>query len=136
MFSGPVEDRLAIRELAEIYSDGVVRHDAEIWATVWADDAHWDFMGTHVDGREAIVALWKQAMGTLDAVSFVCVPCAIEVEGDTATGRVQTHEVLALKDGGTRMVGGLYTDTLVRRDGRWVYASRAFRIVAEYAPRI
>lgn len=135
MFSGPIEDRLAIRELAELYGDGVVRHDAETWASVWAEDAHWDFMGTHVDGRDAIVALWSQAMSALDAVSFQCVPAAIEVSGDTATARVQTQEVLKFKDGSTRMVGGLYTDRLVRRDGRWVYAERAFRIVAEYQPK-
>jgi uncharacterized protein (TIGR02246 family) len=134
VFIGPIEDRLAIRELAELYGDGVVRNDAETWATVWAEDAHWDFMGTLVDGREAIVALWKQAMSGLDAVSFHSVPAAIEVAGDTATGRVQTQEVLKIKDGSTRMIGGLYTDTLVKRDGRWVYASRAFRIIAEYNP--
>lgn len=50
------------------------------------------------------------------------------------SSQVQTQEVLKVKDGTTRMIGGLYTDTLVRRDGRWVYASRAFRIVAEYNP--
>ena len=135
VFSGPIEDRLAIRELAETYGDGVVRHDAETWSSVWADDAHWDFMGMQIDGREAIVALWNQAMSGLDAVSFQCVPASIEVSGDTATGRVQTQEVLKLKDGTTRMIGGLYTDTLVKREGRWVYASRAFRIVAEYNPK-
>jgi uncharacterized protein (TIGR02246 family) len=135
VFNGPIEDRLAIRELAERYGDGVVRHDAATWATVWAEDAHWDFMGTPVDGREAIVAVWLQAMSGLAAVSFHCVPAAIEVTGDTATGSVQTQEILAFKDGSTRMVGGLYTDTLVKRDGQWVYASRAFRIVAEYHPK-
>lgn len=134
MFSGPLEDRNAIRELGEIYGDGVVRHDAETWGSVWAEDAHWDFMGTPIDGRAAIVAFWEQAMSALDAVSFQCIPAAIEVSGKSATARVQTQEVLKLKDGKTRMVGGLYTDTLVKRDGRWLYASRSFRIVAEYVP--
>ncbi len=135
MFRGSIEDRLAIRELAEVYGDGVVRNDPETWATVWTQDAHWDFMGTHVDGRDAIVALWSQAMGLLDAVSFQCVPSAIEVDGDTATGRVQTQEVLCFKDGTTRVVGGLYTDTLVRTGDGWRYSHRAFRIVGEYAPK-
>lgn len=135
MFSGPIEDRLAIRELAEVYGDGVVRNDAETWSTVWAEDARWDFMGTVVEGREAIVALWQQAMSGLEAVSFQCLPAAIEVTGETASARVQTQEVLKFKDGSTRLVGGLYTDTLVKRDTRWLYSSRSFRIVAEYHPK-
>lgn len=135
MFSGPIEDRLAIRELAEVYGDGVVRIDPETWASVWAEDAQWDFMGTLLEGREAIVAMWLQAMSGLDAVSFQCLPAAIEVAGDTAIARVQTQEVLKFKDGTTRMVGGLYTDRLVKREGRWLYSYRSFQIIAEYTPK-
>ncbi|MEM8726731.1 MAG: nuclear transport factor 2 family protein, partial [Pseudomonadota bacterium] len=69
-----------------------------------------------------------------DAVSFSCVPASIEVDGDTATSRVQTQEVLKGKDGSTRMIGGLYTDELEKRDGNWVYTKRAFQIIAEYNP--
>ena len=45
MFTGPLEDRVAIHELNGTYADGVVRIDADTWATVWADDADWDLMG-------------------------------------------------------------------------------------------
>jgi uncharacterized protein (TIGR02246 family) len=135
MFTGPMEDRLAIRELNETYSDGVVLKDAEIWASVWTEDAHWNLMGTAVDGREAIVALWTQAMGGLDAVSFHCVPTRIEIDGDRAKARCQTQEIMAFKAGNTRIVGGLYEDELVKRDGRWLFTSRIFRIVAEYKPQ-
>ncbi len=134
MFSGPIEDRLAIRELHEVYGDGVVRFDAETWGSVWADDADWDFMGMQLKGREAIVEVWLGAMANFDAVSFSCVPAAIEVTGNTATSRVQTQEVLKAKDGTTRMLGGLYTDELEKRDGAWVYTRRAFQIIAEYNP--
>ncbi|MEO0462470.1 MAG: nuclear transport factor 2 family protein [Pseudomonadota bacterium] len=132
MFSGPMEDRLAIRELHETYGDGVVRFDADTWGSVWADDADWDFMGMELKGRDAIVETWLAAMSGFDAVSFSCVPASIEVTGTTATSRVQTQEVLKGKDGSTRMIGGLYTDELERRDGAWVYTKRAFSIVAEY----
>ena len=134
MFTGPMEDRLAIRELHETYGDGVVRFDAETWGSVWAEDADWDFMGLELKGREAIVQTWLGAMANFDAVSFQCVPAAIEVDGDKATSRCQTQEVLKGKDGSTRMLGGLYTDELEKRDGRWVYTKRAFQIIAEYNP--
>ncbi|MFZ9394580.1 MAG: nuclear transport factor 2 family protein [Erythrobacter sp.] len=135
MFKGPIEDRVAIAELNGTYADGVVRIDAETWATVWADDAHWNLMGHEVDGKDAIVGFWKQAMSGLDAVSFQCVPCMIEVTGDTARSRVQTQEILKPKEGPTRHVGGLYEDELKKVDGEWRFTSRIFRIVAEHLPK-
>jgi ketosteroid isomerase-like protein len=132
MFSGPIEDRVAIHELNGTYADGVVRFDAETWGSVWAEDAHWNLMGHEVDGKAGIVGFWQQAMGGLDAVSFHCLPCMIEVTGDNARARVQTQEILKPKEGATRHVGGLYEDELAKVDGRWVFTSRKFRIVAEF----
>lgn len=135
MFRGPLEDRVAIAELNGTYGDGVVRIDAGTWASVWADDAHWNLMGHTVDGKDAIVGFWKQAMTQFNAVSFQCVPCMIEVTGDSATSRVQTQEIMHLADGNTRVVGGLYEDELEKRDGQWLFTKRVFRIVAEYNPQ-
>ena len=52
--------------------------------------------------------------------------------GDTASAITQTHEILREAGGRTRVTGGAYDDRLIRRDGRWLYAERRFRIVAEY----
>ena len=132
MFTGPLEDRVAIQELNGTYADGVVRIDSGTWASVWADDAHWDLMGHQTEGKEAIVAFWNGAMSGLEAVSFHCVPCMIEVTGDTARARVQTQEILKPKDAKARHVGGLYEDELKKIDGRWQFTSRKFRIIAEF----
>jgi uncharacterized protein (TIGR02246 family) len=132
MFTGPLEDRVAIQELNGTYADGVVRIDAATWATVWADDAEWDLMGHQTKGKEAIVAFWNGAMSGLEAVSFHCVPCMIEVTGNTARARVQTQEILKPKEGKPRHVGGLYEDELAKIDGRWLFTSRKFKIIAEF----
>lgn len=132
MFTGPLEDRVAIMELNGTYADGVVRIDAATWATVWADDADWDLMGHQTHGKEAIVAFWNGAMGGLEAVSFHCVPCMIEVTGNTAKSRVQTQEILKPKEGKARHVGGLYEDELAKVDGKWLFTSRKFKIIAEF----
>ena len=134
MFRGPAEDRQSIAELNGTYADGVVRKDAATWGTVWAEDATWDFFGQIFEGRDAIVGFWEQAMSGLDSVSFHCVPCMIEVTGDTATSRVQTQEILKVADGSTRVVGGLYEDELAKIDGQWVFTHRKFGIVVEYNP--
>lgn len=134
MFRGPLEDRVAIAELNGVYADGVVRKSAATWGTVWAEDATWDFFGNLFEGRDAIVGFWEQAMSGIEAVSFHCVPSMIEVTGDSATSRVQTQEILHMKDGKTRVVGGLYEDRLAKVDGQWSFTHRKFGIVAEYNP--
>ncbi|WP_379545282.1 nuclear transport factor 2 family protein [Qipengyuania sp. DSG2-2] len=134
MFTGPLEDRIAIRELNDTYGDGVVRIDADTWGSVWADDAHWNLMGHETNGKEAIVGFWTQAMSGLESVSFTGAMASCEIDGDTATSRVQTQEILNPKDGDTRVVGGLYEDKLERRGGQWLFTSRIFKIVAEYTP--
>ncbi len=132
MFTGPMEDRQAITELNGTYADGVVRMDPETWGSVWADDAYWNLMGHEVTGKEAIVGFWNQAMSGLAAVSFQCIPCMIEVTGNTARSRVQTQEILKAKEGPARHVGGLYEDELAKIDGAWRFTSRKFRIIAEF----
>jgi ketosteroid isomerase-like protein len=132
MFTGPLEDRVAIQELNGTYADGVVRFDAATWGSVWADDAHWNLMGHEVNGKAPIVEFWKGAMSGLEAVSFQCVPCMIEVTGDTAKSRVQTQEILKPNDAPARHVGGLYEDELARIDGQWRFTSRKFKIIAEF----
>jgi|GWRWMinimDraft_15_1066023.scaffolds.fasta_scaffold28575_2 ketosteroid isomerase-like protein len=134
MFKGPLEDRIAISELHQTYADAVVRADAADWGRTWTEDAHWNLMGMDVDGREAIVALWQQAMSGLDAVSFHCIPSMTVVDGDRARGRCQTQEYMKVKDGTTRAIGGLYEDEMIKRDGQWYYTSRIFRVIAEYNP--
>jgi uncharacterized protein (TIGR02246 family) len=133
MFSGPLEDQMAIRELHARYADAVRRKNAEDWAATWAEDANWSLMGTTVSGRDQIVGLWTQAMSAFDAVSFVMTSDAIELDGDTGTGRCQTHEIL-VEGGKSRVAGGAYEDEFVRRDGVWLYASRSFSLVAELRP--
>lgn len=38
-FTGPFEDRLALRELLETYADAVTQRDADTWGAIWAEDA-------------------------------------------------------------------------------------------------
>ncbi|MEO9467797.1 nuclear transport factor 2 family protein [Parasphingorhabdus sp.] len=130
MFSGPMEDRLAIRELHDSYCDAVLRTDPDDWGALWTEDAVWSLMGTEVVGRENIVNLWNGAMSAFDAVSFLGIPGSLEVTGNTATGRYQTHEIL-VENGEPRIAGGRYDDEFVKIDGQWLYSKRIFNVVAQ-----
>lgn len=130
MFSGPIEDRLAIRELHDSYCDAVLRTDPDDWGALWTEDAVWSLMGTEVVGRENIVNLWNGAMSQFDAVSFLGIPGSLQVTGDTASGRYQTHEIL-VENGEPRIAGGRYDDEFVKIDGQWLYSKRIFNVVAQ-----
>ncbi len=129
-FTGPVEDRLAIRELLDAYSDAVCQVDAEAWGALWAEDAEWampDFpaIGT-THGRTAIVAMWTGAMASFSGVVFVATPGSIVVDGDRAIVRAYTSEVLD-QGGTTARVRGQYDDICVKVAGRWLFQRRSFR---------
>lgn len=130
MFTGPMEDRLAIRELHDSYCDAVLRKDPEDWGALWTEDAVWSLMGTEVVGRENIVNLWNGAMSQFDAVSFLGIPGSLTVTGNTAKGRYQTHEILVEK-GEPRIAGGRYDDEFVKIEGQWLYSKRIFNVVAQ-----
>lgn len=129
-FTGSIEDRLAIRELHDSYCDAVLRRNPDDWGALWTEDAVWSLMGTEVVGRDNIVNLWNGAMSAFDAVSFLGIPASLEVTGDTASGRYQTHEVLVEK-GVSRMAGGRYDDEFRKVNGQWLYSKRIFNVVAQ-----
>ena len=128
-FSGPIEDQLAIRNLPESYADAVFRRDASDWGSNWAIDGRWHLMGTTVEGRDTIVGMWNGAMAGFAFVAFFAQAAAIEIEGDQATGRVFTHEVLETVDGESRRPVGRYDDIYVKSDGRWFYQERIYAML-------
>ncbi len=129
MFNGPVEDRLAIRELNDSYAHAVFRRDAEAWIAHWEDDAVWNLAGQQVTGKPAILATWKQAMAQFTFVAFFAAPGEISVAKDQAKARIFTSEVLVGADGTIRRVLGQYDDEMVRRMGRWFYSRRVYTLL-------
>lgn len=133
-FTGSLEDRMAIREVLETYADAVNRVDEELWASIWVEDSHWDLshypeLGI-VEGKEAIVALWRGAMPHYPKLSFMVSVGMIQVDGDSARARTYISEVYeepeTLKDKRAR---ACYHDKLVKRDGQWFLQSRSFTII-------
>jgi len=128
--SGPIEDRLAIRELVESYNDAVMRFDADAWAANWADDGVWKLgaMGEFT-GRAAIVATWRQAMSAFSFVGFFASAGPIAVDGDRARGTWYQQEFLHAKDGTKRAVTGRYDDDYVKRGARWYFLRRSYTVL-------
>lgn len=133
-FSGPLEDRIAIRELYGAYGDGSARQATEDWLACWADDAVWHSHLFTCTGKAEIRAQWDALWTNFEKVAFLGEVGAIEVDGDTATGRSQAREIVVLKGGGIYKLVGCYEDKFVRRAGRWLFSRRDYQPTAEEMP--
>ena len=129
-FSGPLEDRVAIRELMDTYADAVCRVDASAWADCWAEEgALWSItfypeIGT-IEGKAKIVETWRQAMKTFSGDNFVFAPGSIEVTGDRARVTAYTSEAYDIGDIVYRD-RGYYEDVCIKTDGKWQFKERVF----------
>ncbi len=132
-FDGPLEDRLAIRELVTAYGDAVTRHDAADWGALWAEDAVWSLPELpgmeNLSGRAAIVAAWIEAMKGFPFQVNIQTPADTRVSGNRATGRTYTCELVKDTEGKRARWTGLYEDEYVKRDGRWLFSKRVYRIL-------
>jgi hypothetical protein len=141
-FTGPIEDRTAIRELMDTHAHGVMSKDPAIWSTIWADDASWSLLDYpdlgDFEGKDTIVSGWIESMKhygldncTRPMVYFMQ-PGAISVDGNHATAVAYTIEIYDDPATGQRVRGtGRYNDTLEKRDGRWLFTRREYGILFE-----
>ncbi len=116
-----------IADLVHRYADAVVHRDGEQWGATWAPDATWDLgRGRVMEGREAIVAFWQQAMGTFDAVVQTVLNGTYELDeaAGTGTGRWYIQEMLVRGGGERGLLMAHYDDEYRLVDGNWLFASR------------
>ncbi|MFA7555758.1 MAG: nuclear transport factor 2 family protein [Spongiibacteraceae bacterium] len=130
-FTGPIEDRLAIRELLDCYADGVNQRDADIWGSTWAEDSVWQLPVVpgmeNVTGKENIVTAWNTSMELFPFVFMSISVGNIDVQGDKATARSYTAEVAIMQDGTELRPRGQYDDVLIKVDGQWLFQQRLFQ---------
>jgi hypothetical protein len=137
-FTGPVDDRLAIRELIESYANAVTQRDAGAWGALWAEDSRWLLpqLGETVAGKAEIVSAWVRMMaefhGPADnprAFSFVAVLGGMDVRENRANVLSYSVEAYADAAGATIHLKGQYEDIVVRRNGEWLFLERSWRLM-------
>ena len=121
-------DYLEIQHLAQVYADGVMQRDAQLWGSTWASDGEWHLMPgmDPVKGRENLKAFWSGVMEGYPNVLHWVQPGLIEVDGDTATARFYVQENIKPAEGDSFRVAGVYNDELIKEDGAWKFAVRRF----------
>lgn len=130
-FTGPIEDRILIRERYNAYSDASNRQDEDAYLACWAEDGVRIGQGLTVTGMAALQQQWRQFWTILAKMAFFSEVGGIEVSGDTARAHVFCREIIVLKDGALWKVVGQYQDELVRQGDSWVFARREYTLLID-----
>ena len=124
-----LEDELALRNLMARYADAVNRHDADAWVATWAEDGVWNLLGNPVSGRDNILALWLQMMGSFEFALMLPSSCLFQVNGDSASGHWYLHEYTRDLQGTATTVLSRYLNTYVKQGGQWLFQSRHYSFI-------
>ncbi len=127
-----VEDEFLIHKLVARYADAVNRRDRDAWAATWAPDGIWTLPGRPaVQGREAIVEFWVQAMSRLPFVVQLIYHGVVDV-GPEARGTWYLNEHMKLSDDAGAFNIGCYQDRYTKADGadgEWLFAERRYTVL-------
>lgn len=127
--------RDVIEELVHAYSDAVLHRDAERWAACWAPDAVWSMTGgRHVEGRDAIVELWRTSVDAYEAVVQHVHSGTVRLDDARGEGRWHISEHCRRRDGRPSILLAYYDDEYVRLEGGWRFAARALQVQYQGPP--
>ena len=133
VFSGLIEDRLALHELVMIYGDAVTRKDSSEWGNTWSEDAIWsvpNFPGLEkVEGRNQIVKKWEDAMKNYKYIVFTAQLGSLEIDKSLAKGTTYTIEVSTDIEEKKAQIHGQYLDDFIKINNQWYFKKRTFSIL-------
>ena len=127
---GTIIDRLAIRELIELYSDAVTRRDWRTTGSVFVEDAVCSIAPPTdivLHGRTAIATGVAEMIEAFEAFVQMTHSIVIELDGDRAAARTIVNGFGRLRDGSRGAFAlGTYIDVLVRAGDGWLFQRRHF----------
>lgn len=124
-----VEDELALRRLMDRYIDAVHRVDSDAWIATWAQDSTWNLLGNPVQGKDNILALWQQMMGTFEFALMLPSSCVFDIDGDQASGHWYLQEFSRDLEGNTSNMVSRYVDNYIKQDDEWLFKSRDYAFI-------
>lgn len=125
-------DRWQIAELTARFADAVNRHDWQTVAQLCAEDAVWETsagkLGFRYQGRAAILEFLLENPNGVEVLAYTTTTPFIEtMSSNRARTRLNMTEYLRVRaTGEIKQIVGVYSDELVKRDGRWQFAHRSF----------
>lgn len=132
-----LSDEMAIRSLADKFSDAANRKDGEMFQSLWTDDGEW-IIGPPVNmefaGRESMEPSVIHMLDLWDFFVQLTGPGVVLIEGDTAHARFYVNEIARGKDGRGNYNLSMYEDELVKQQDRWYFRKRTYHTIYQDAP--
>lgn len=120
-----IETELALHRLAQNYCIAADHRDAQLWATVWTDDAEWVVRPDAVlTGIAEILSAVETQWATFPLMLHATANHTVDQRGDSATGRADVTTFVQLPDGSWILGGGTYEDDYRRTPVGWRIARR------------
>jgi ketosteroid isomerase-like protein len=125
-----VADRVEIETLRGEFTDALMMHDYDRFASLFTGDGAWRIPYIHTDfvGRDKIRAGVERMQGLWDYFVQTTHPGAIQLEGDTAVGRAYISEFGRMRDGSSQLNYSLYHDRYRRTPDGWKFAERVYEV--------
>ncbi|MFJ9850503.1 nuclear transport factor 2 family protein [Streptomyces sp. NPDC101150] len=125
-----IADRVEIEALRGEFTDAVMMRDYDRLASLFAADGVWRIPEAHVEftgpqeiraGIERLQRQWEYFVQTTH-------PGAIQLEGDTASGRAYIQELGRMRDGKSGSNSSLYHDRYQRTPDGWKFTERVYEV--------
>jgi ketosteroid isomerase-like protein len=121
-----VADRVEIEGLGGEFTDALMMHDYDRFASLLTPDGAWriPYINAEFVGRDKIRAGVERMQGLWDYFVQTTHPGAIQLHGDTAVGRAYISEFGLMRDGSSQLNYSLYRDRYWRTPHGWKFAER------------
>jgi ketosteroid isomerase-like protein len=121
-----IADRFEIEALRGEFSDAVMMRDYDRVASLFTQDGavRIPHINAEALGREEIRAGVERLQGLWDYFVQTAHPGAIQLEGDTASGRAYISELGQMRDGSAELNYAVYHDRYQRTPDGWKFAER------------
>jgi uncharacterized protein (TIGR02246 family) len=125
-----IADRFEIEALRGEFTDALMTHDYDRFASLFTPDGVWRIPYVNVEfvSREKIRAGVERMQGLWDYFVQTTHPGAIQLKGDTAVGRAYIEEFGHKRDGSSETNYSLYHDRYQRTPDGWKFAERVYEV--------
>ncbi|MGD6979069.1 MULTISPECIES: nuclear transport factor 2 family protein [Citricoccus] len=132
------QDVEQIRRLTHDYAWAIDNFLLDDLVALFTEDAIFDMRGfgapAESAGREAVRAAFSAMIDSLGGCVHLTMNHLVDVDGDTATGRVYCHAFVLNPDGSRAENLALYEDAYARTVDGWKFSSRVIKPLLAGAP--
>lgn len=121
-----LERLVSIKEIEDVITRYCFTFDDQDWdglASLWTEDAAFVAAGMSFEGRDVLIDFLRTCLPEGYRSKHMCSRSLVELDSDGVTAHART-DVVWIAANFENTIVGRYVDTLVKRDGRWLFLRR------------